>query len=71
MMYYIGTKEACESYNQKVKEMEGYKSPTNRWANIRKHPTREEYAIVKHAIHASNSLTESELDETWNEDVEI
>jgi len=70
-MYYTSTnKSELEAYNHYVSEQIGLNNPYG-WANIRKHPTREEWAIVKHAIHTSNSLTESELDETWNEDIEI
>ena len=67
MSYLIGTKKDCQTYNNYVSSQIGLKDPYG-WAQIRKHPQREEWAIMKHAIHTSNSLTESELDETWNED---
>lgn len=70
-MYYISTnKSELEAYNAHVSQQIGLNNPYG-WASIRKHPNREEYAIMKHAIHTSNSLTESELDETWNNDIDV
>lgn len=70
-MYYISTnKSELEAYNTYVSDQIGLSIPYG-WANIRKHPEREEWAIMKHAIHTSSTLTESELDESWNEDIEI
>jgi len=65
-MYYISTnKSELEAYNAYVSEQIGLKNPYD-WAHIRKHPNREQWAIAKHAIHTSTTLTESELDESWN-----
>jgi len=65
-MYYISNnKSELEAYNAYVSEQIGLKDPYG-WAYIRKHPNRDEYAIAKHAIHTSSTLTESELDESWS-----
>jgi len=70
MYYKSNNKSELQAYNAYVSEQIGLKDPYG-WASIRKHPNREEYAIMKHAIHTSQTLTESELDETWNEDVDV
>ena len=66
MSYYTSTnKTELEAYNAYVSGQIGLKDPYG-WANIRKHPTREEWVIMKHEIHTSDTLQEvNELDETW------
>lgn len=47
-MYYIGTKQDCEDYNEKVNKGEGYNSTTRTWSKVIKHHNKEIYAIRKH-----------------------
>ena len=49
-MWYIGTREEVEAYNEKVNEAKAYKgSITSNWANPRQHPDGSKWAIVAHS----------------------
>ena len=55
-MWYIGTREEVEAYNQKVNEAKAYKgSITSNWANPRQHPDGSKWAIA-----ANNSIEPQE-----------
>ena len=55
-MWYIGTLEECNAYNQKVNEAKAYKgSITSNWANPRQHPDGSKWAII-----ANNSIEPQE-----------
>ena len=48
-MWYIGTREECESYDQKVTSTQNYDGVhTKNWANPRPHPIDDYFAIVAH-----------------------
>ena len=72
MSDYIGTKSACEAYNEKVSTTLGFNgSITARWADVRRHPSKSLFAIIAHSTiapdeDASLRLTET-LTEDWNE----
>ena len=71
MSYYTSAnKTEVEAYNAYVSGQIGLSSPYG-WADLRKHPTRDEWAILKHEIHTSDTLQEvSELPEDWQNEVE-
>ena len=70
MSYLIGTKKDCQTYDNYVSDkigLEGYN-----WAQPRKHPTQNIYAILVHEIHTPQSgEVVSELDESWTQNDEI
>lgn len=65
-MYYIGTKNQVDYYNDKVEEGENYNGVTKRWANPIKHPDQELWAIKKHSTydHSNMNLVE-QLSDDW------
>ena len=65
-MYYTGTEEQCIEYDGIVSQGEGYGGTTTNWANPRKHPTMELWAIKKHPNYES-SLPLIELTPDWYE----
>lgn len=71
-MYYIGTKNQCDYYNDKVGNGENYNGTTQRWATPIQHPTDGRWAIVKHKdyTHSTMELVES-LSSDWFETEEI
>jgi len=46
MNYIIGTKEQCELYNAHVTELKNYNGVTIKWAEARKHPSKDLWSIV-------------------------
>ena len=70
-MWYIGTREEVEQYNQKVNEAKAYTgSITSNWANPRQHPDGTKWAIVAHSTEPdeeSGLTLVDELTEDWNE----
>ena len=75
-MWYIGTLEECNAYNQKVNEAKAYKgSITSNWANPRQHPDGSKWAIVaNNSIEPqedSNLIFEVQLSEDWTPEVEL
>ena len=70
-MWYIGTLEECNAYNQKVNEAKAYKgSITSNWANPRQHPDGRKWAIIAHATEPdelSNLQLVEELTPDWIE----
>ena len=72
MAYYItNTKSEAEAYNTACTTAHGHNgSTTSRWAEVRKHPTKELFAIQKGAVHSDMEVVE-ELDDTWNEEIEV
>jgi hypothetical protein len=69
-MYYIGTQEQCEAYNQMVTEGKNYPGLTNRWANLIAHPNGTDFAILKNAAYEAE-LTELEsLTSDWFPEIE-
>ena len=66
---YIGTEAQCLEYDSAVIAGEGYNGTTTRWAEPRKHPLEEKWAIVKHMNydHATMEWVQ-ELDSTWSPD---
>ena len=75
-MWYIGTLEECNAYNEKVNEAKAYKgSITSNWANPRQHPDGSKWAIVaNNSIEPqedSNLIFEVQLSEDWTPEVEL
>ena len=75
-MWYIGTLEEVEAYNQKVNEAKAYKgSITSNWANPRQHPDGSKWAIVaNNSIEPqedSNLIFEVQLSDDWTPEVEL
>ena len=73
-MWYIGTREEVEAYNEKVNEAKAYKgSITSNWANPRQHPDGSKWAIVVNASidkdEESGLTLVEELTEDWNSEV--
>ena len=69
-MWYIGTLEECNAYNEKVNEAKAYKgSITSNWANPRQHPDGSKWAIVASASvekdEESGLTLVNELTEDW------
>ena len=70
-MYYIGTQEQCEAYNQTVVEGKQYPGKTNRWANVIPHPNGTDFAILKNGAYEVEGLTELEsLSSDWFPEIE-
>ena len=46
-MYYIGTQQECEAYNELVTSGEGYHGTTTKWGRVLAHPTDDVFAIMK------------------------
>ena len=65
---YIGTKAQCEQYNAQVTAGEGYSGGTGRWAEVKKHPIQELYAIQKHKNYECE-MELGELGEDWNKEI--
>lgn len=64
-MYYIGTKKECEAYNTEVTTKEGYSGTTAKWADVTKHDTKNEYAIIANPKYSSDLKSVSELPADW------
>jgi len=67
-MYLIGSKENIESYIGKVDKHEGFTGNlTKSWAEPRKHPSKELYAVPKNnRVEPDSNLTEKEeLPSDW------
>lgn len=67
-MYYIGTKQQCEDYNQEVTEGENYQGGTTTWASVTQHPTENKCAIVAHEKYTSNLESLESLTQDWYSD---
>ena len=50
MSYYIGTKSACEAYNQKVSNKLGLNgNKTSQWSDVNRHPAKSLFSVIAHA----------------------
>ena len=67
-MYYIGTQQQCEDYNQEVTLGENYQGGTTTWASVIQHPTESKYAIVAHEKYTSNLQSLESLTQDWYSD---
>jgi len=70
-MWVISTKENIENYIAKVDKFEGFTGNlTKSWAEPRKHPSKELYAVPKNnSVQPDSQLTEKEqLPEDWQPD---
>jgi len=67
--WYTGSKSQCDYYDDKVTNGEGYNGTTTRWAEPRKHPVEDKWAIVKHKNYEEATMEYvAELDSTWTPD---
>lgn len=66
-MYYTSTNRAeLEAYDTLVTQGEGYDGiRTIKWANVIKHPDREEYAILANSKYEAELETLQTLSEDW------
>lgn len=67
-MYYTSTNKAeLEAYDSLVTQGENYDGVrTIKWANVIKHPDREEYAILANSKYESETLSElDQLTSDW------
>jgi lysylphosphatidylglycerol synthetase-like protein (DUF2156 family) len=70
-MYYIGTKQECEDYNNQVTLGERYKFSTVRWENVSHHKNGIEFAIFKHKNYESEMQTIDKIPDSWSNNSEI
>jgi len=71
MAYLTGTKQQVTSYIDKVDKHEGFTGNlTKSWAEPRKHPTKDLYAVPKNnSVQPDSDLTEKEqLPSDWYPD---
>ena len=71
-MYLIGTEKECLDYDKYVSEMRGFTgNVTARWAEPRKHPKQDLYAIIVDDANPplSGDLVEA-LSEDWRANME-
>ena len=67
--YLIGTEAQCNAYDATVTTGENYNGTTTRWAEPRKHPVEDKWAIVKHMNYEEATMEYvAELDSTWTPD---
>ena len=64
-MYYIGTEQECLDYDAYVTSNKNYAYPTDNWANPKKHPTEEKWAIIANSAFTSSLQSVEVLDESW------
>jgi len=70
-MWLIGSKENIQAYIAKVDKHEGFAGNlTKSWAEPRKHPDKDLYAVMKNmSVTPDDSLTQKEeLPSDWQED---
>ena len=73
-MYYTSTNKAeLEAYDTLVTQGESYDGvKTIKWANVIKHPDREEYAILANSKYEEETLNkESTLSSDWFDNVDL
>jgi Holliday junction resolvasome RuvABC ATP-dependent DNA helicase subunit len=70
-MYYTGTQQQCEAYNQEVTQGENYVGGTTRWANVITHPTEDKFAIIAHEKYSSELEMLEVLTSDWITNPEI
>lgn len=65
-MYYTSkTKAELEEYNQLVTDGENYSSSTTNWAEVIKHPSGLDFAIIKHPNYDLELTFVESLSEDW------
>ena len=64
-MYYTGTENECNDYLQTVNAGENYSGITSTWANVLKHPEKEQWVVIAHHNYASELEVLNELPEDW------
>ena len=70
-MYYIGTKQQCEDYNQDVTLGQNYQGTTTQWASVIEHPIENKCAIVAHENYSSELEQVETLSSDWFPNLEI
>ena len=64
-MYYTGTEEECNAYLAEVNTGENYQGTTTKWAEVVKHPTQNNYAILAHESYTSLLQSVESLPSDW------
>ena len=64
-MYYTGTIEQLEAYLAKVNAGENYQGTTTKWAEVLKHPAKEQWVIIAHPHYKSELEVLDKLPEDW------
>jgi len=68
-MIYIGSLQNCQNYLEEVNSGENYQDTTTNWAEIRKKPSANIYAIPKHEEYSTEELEEvAKLGTDWEEE---
>ena len=71
MAYYIGTKTACEAYNNEVTQGEEYNGATTKWSEVIRHATLSKFCIKAHKSYPSNMTHKEILSSDWYPDVDL
>ena len=64
-MYYTGTLEQLEAYLAEVNAGENYQGTTTKWAEVTKHHTKDQYAVLAHPNYTSELDTLDSLPSDW------
>jgi hypothetical protein len=70
-MYYKGTKEQCEDYNELVTTGENYQGSTDSWANVISNQNGQGFAIIKHENYESEMTLIDKIPDSWYNNLEI
>ena len=70
-MYYKGTKQECEDYNNQVTLGENYQGSTTSWANIIKNQNGQGFAIPKHLDYISDMQKIDKIPDSWYNNTEL
>ena len=69
MAFYIGTKSACEAYNEKVSNQLGFTgSLTARWSDVCRHPAKSLFRVVAHGSITPDEGSGLKLVDTLTDD---
>ena len=69
MSHYIGTKSACEAYNEKVSNKLGFNgSITASWSDVNRHPAKSLFRVVAHGSIEPNEGVKLKLVDTLTDD---
>jgi hypothetical protein len=70
-MYYTGTKQECEAYNNLVVMGENYQDSTTSWANLTSNQNGQGFAILKHESYESEMTLIDKIPDSWYNNLEI
>ena len=70
-MYYKGTKQECEDYNNQVTLGENYQGSTTFWANVTSNQNGQGFAILKHESYESDMTLIDKIPDGWFNNTEL